>query len=105
MNVWTELEASDNPLATVVMVHLKTRATRKDVGGRLHWKLQMVRHLYERGFGRRDAEKLFRWQRSPSLTCMHVLPTMQARCNTHFATSLPISTEPSVKPPASNARA
>ncbi len=27
---WSELEASDNPFATVVMAHLKTKATRKD---------------------------------------------------------------------------
>jgi Domain of unknown function (DUF4351) len=58
---WPELEASDNPFAAAVMVHLKTRATRKDAQGRLRWKLQMVRHLYERGFERRDAEQLFRF--------------------------------------------
>jgi Domain of unknown function (DUF4351) len=58
---WSELEASDNPFAAAVMVHLKTRATRKDAEGRLRWKLQMVRHLYERGFERRDVERLFRF--------------------------------------------
>jgi hypothetical protein len=58
---WAELEASDNPFAAVVMAHLKTRTTRKDAEGRLSWKLQMVRHLYERGFERRDAQRLFRF--------------------------------------------
>ncbi len=58
---WSELEASDNPFAAAVMVHLKTRATRKDGKGRLRWKLQMVRHLYERGFERREVERLFRF--------------------------------------------
>ncbi len=58
---WSELEASENPFAAAVMVHLKTRATRQDAKGRLRWKLRMVRHLYERGFERRDAEQLFRF--------------------------------------------
>ncbi len=35
--------------------------TRKDGKGRLRWKLQMFRHLYERGFERRDVELLFRF--------------------------------------------
>ncbi|MEE8524407.1 MAG: hypothetical protein V3T72_10790, partial [Thermoanaerobaculia bacterium] len=34
---------------------------RKDAEGRLHWKLRMVRHLYERGFKRREVERLFRF--------------------------------------------
>jgi Domain of unknown function (DUF4351) len=58
---WAELEASDNPFAAAVMAHLKTRATRQDAEGRLRWKLQMVRHLYDRGFERRDVERLFRF--------------------------------------------
>ena len=58
---WSELAASENPFAAAVMVHLKTRATRQDAKGRLRWKLRMVRHLYERGFERRDAEQLFRF--------------------------------------------
>ena len=58
---WSVLEASDNPFAAAVMVHLKTRATRKDEEGRLRWKLRMVRHLYERGFERREVENLFRF--------------------------------------------
>jgi hypothetical protein len=43
------------------MAHLKTRATRKDADGRLRWKLQMVRHLYRRGFARMDVRRLFRF--------------------------------------------
>jgi hypothetical protein len=58
---WSELEASDNPFAAAVMAHLKTRATRKDADGRLRWKLQMVRHLYRRGFARMDVRRLFRF--------------------------------------------
>ena len=43
------------------MVHLKTRATRRDPDGRLHWKIELIRHLYERGFRDHDVEQLFRF--------------------------------------------
>ena len=51
---WAELEASDNPFATVVMAHLKTRATRADPESRLEWRWRLVRRLYERGYHRQD---------------------------------------------------
>ena len=44
-----ELEASDNPFATVVMAHLRTGATRRDLAGRLQWKLRLMRRMYEHG--------------------------------------------------------
>ena len=56
-----ELEASDNPFATVVMAHLKTKATRDDDAERFQWKLNLIRRLYERGYGRRDVIALFRF--------------------------------------------
>ncbi len=58
---WDELEASDNPFALVVMAHLKTRATRRRPDERLIWKLRLVRHLYERGYGRQEILELFRF--------------------------------------------
>ncbi len=58
---WSELEASANPFATVVMAHLKTKATRKDNEERYSWKLYLVRRLYEGGFSRRDVLALFRF--------------------------------------------
>ncbi len=58
---WDELEASDNPFALVVMAHLKTRATRQRPAERLRWKLRLVRHLYERGYGRQEILELFRF--------------------------------------------
>ncbi len=58
---WSELEASDNPFATVVMAHLKTKATRNDDEARYRWKLYLVRQLYERGHERRDVIALFRF--------------------------------------------
>ena len=58
---WAELEQSVNPFAVVVMAHLKTRATRRDPEHRYRWKIQLVRRLYEGGFGRQDILELFRF--------------------------------------------
>ncbi len=58
---WSELEASDNPFATVVMAHLKTKTTRKDNQERFRWKLYLLRRLYEGGYGRREVLALFRF--------------------------------------------
>ncbi len=58
---WSELEASDNPFAIVVMSHLKARATRGDKPSRLRWKMRLVRGLYEGGWERRDVLELLRF--------------------------------------------
>ncbi|MCP5116474.1 MAG: DUF4351 domain-containing protein, partial [bacterium] len=58
---WAELEASTNPIAVVVMAHLKARVTRKDGDSRLRWKLRLVRLLYERGWKRQEVRQLFRF--------------------------------------------
>ena len=58
---WTRLETSDNPFATMVMAHLKTKATRHDPKARLGWKLQLVKRLYEKGYNREDVLELFRF--------------------------------------------
>ena len=58
---WKALEESDNPFATVVMAHLKTRETRHDEQQRAKWKLYLMRRLYERGYGREDIINLFRF--------------------------------------------
>jgi hypothetical protein len=58
---WAELEANDNPLATVVMAHLQMRATRRNFENRLQWKMRLVRRLYERGYARQDVLELFRF--------------------------------------------
>ena len=57
----SELEASDNPFATVVMAHLKTKATRGQDEERFHWKRHLVRRLYEGDYERRDVIALFRF--------------------------------------------
>jgi hypothetical protein len=56
----TELEASENPFAKIVLAHLKARQTQKDVVNRQTWKLRLVRGLYVRGFSAKDVRELFR---------------------------------------------
>ena len=58
---WEELEASDNPFATVAMAHLKTQATRKAPEDRYRWKLSLTRRLYDQGYGKDDIIQLFRF--------------------------------------------
>ena len=43
---WVELEASNNPFATVVMAHLRTQDTRKDSLARHDAKLALIKRLY-----------------------------------------------------------
>jgi len=58
---WTELEASRNPFAVVVMAHLKALETQADPAARKTAKWQLLRRLYERGDGRADILNLFRF--------------------------------------------
>ncbi|NJN07464.1 MAG: DUF4351 domain-containing protein [Richelia sp. RM2_1_2] len=60
-NRWEELEASDNPFATVVMAHLKTQQTKKKLGERKTWKFSLIRRLYEQGWQERDIRNLYRF--------------------------------------------
>jgi len=56
---WAELEASDNPFATVIMAHLKAQETQHDPPARYQAKFYLVRRLYERGYTREHILKLF----------------------------------------------
>ncbi|MGK7876693.1 MAG: cytosolic protein, partial [Xenococcaceae cyanobacterium] len=56
---WSGLEASRNPFATVVMVHLKALETRQNRKERKQWKLALTRRLYEQGYERQDVINLF----------------------------------------------
>jgi hypothetical protein len=56
---WTELEASSNPFATIVMAHLKTKATTGKLPQREQWKWKLIRGLYEKEFEREQIIKLF----------------------------------------------
>lgn len=58
---WSELEASTNPFAVVVMTHLKAQETKKDKQSRKEWKLRLIRRLYERGYNRENIVNLFRF--------------------------------------------
>lgn len=57
---WTELEASNNPFAIIVMAHLKTKATTGNFSEREQWKWTLIRGLYERGLTREQIVKLFK---------------------------------------------
>ncbi|MBR8840186.1 MAG: cytosolic protein [Stigonema ocellatum SAG 48.90 = DSM 106950] len=54
----SELEASTNPFATVVMAHLAALETSSDRPKRLRQKLALVRRLYSQGFERSDVLNL-----------------------------------------------
>ncbi len=56
---WTELEASSNPFAIIVMAHLKTKATTGKLPQREQWKWKLIRGLYEKEFEREQIIKLF----------------------------------------------
>ncbi|WP_414562391.1 MULTISPECIES: DUF4351 domain-containing protein [unclassified Anabaena] len=60
-NRWTELSASNNPFATVVMAHLKTQETSKKLQERKTWKFSLIRRLYELGLQERDIRNLYRF--------------------------------------------
>ncbi|MBE9257403.1 MULTISPECIES: hypothetical protein [Aphanizomenonaceae] len=56
---WSELEQSDNPFAVLVMAHLRTQATTKDLTSRLRWKLSLIKQMYELGYSREKILQLF----------------------------------------------
>jgi hypothetical protein len=60
-NRWTELEASENPFATVVMAHLKTQQTRQQPQERKTWKFSLIRRLYDLGLQEQDIRNLYRF--------------------------------------------
>jgi hypothetical protein len=57
---WAALEQDSNPFAVVVMAHLKAREV-EDGAERKHWKLRLMRGLYERGCSRDEILTLFRF--------------------------------------------
>jgi hypothetical protein len=56
---WSELEASRNPFAIVVMAHLKAQETQRDPIQRQVWKLSIMRRMYEQGYSRQEIIDLF----------------------------------------------
>ncbi|HEY9836502.1 MAG TPA: hypothetical protein V6D27_06360 [Vampirovibrionales bacterium] len=57
---WETLKTSLNPLAFLVMAHLKTQASTGKAQEREQYKWQLVQNLYERGYTENDIIKLFR---------------------------------------------
>ena len=55
-----ELEASENPFATVVLAHLDTQETRENAGQRKDRKFLLVKGLLDRGWDARRVRQLFR---------------------------------------------
>lgn len=49
-----------NPFAQVVLAHLQALESRDDPRGRQHYKVQLVKGLYERGWSAEDVRQLFR---------------------------------------------
>jgi hypothetical protein len=58
---WQTLEQTTNPFGIVVMAHLQTKATNLNPESRLHWKLRLVRMLFEKGYNREEIIGLFRF--------------------------------------------
>jgi hypothetical protein len=58
---WQTLEQTTNPFGIVVMAHLRTKATNQNPESRLHWKLRLVRMLFEKGYNREEIIRLFRF--------------------------------------------
>jgi hypothetical protein len=57
---WSALEASSNPMAVMVMAHLKTQATSGNAQERLQWKIAVAKSLYQKGYSRQQILELFR---------------------------------------------
>src|SRR5271166_1947728 len=57
---WEVLEASTNPVAAVVMAHLKTLETRNAPADRQSWKVRLIKGLYDRGLSEEDVAELVR---------------------------------------------
>ncbi|MDY6803091.1 MAG: hypothetical protein SXA11_04700 [Cyanobacteriota bacterium] len=58
---WEELERNPNPFAIVVMAHLKTQSTTKNLLERAEWKWELIKSLYERGYAKYEIANLFKF--------------------------------------------
>ena len=57
---WSQLEADPNPFALIVQAYLKSLETRSKAGLRRRFKMDLIRNLYQRDYGREDILELFR---------------------------------------------
>ncbi|MBS3028943.1 MAG: hypothetical protein HCA25_18195 [Dolichospermum sp. DET50] len=58
---WSELAASNNLFAIIIMAHLKTKVTTKDLTQREQWKWNLVRPLYQKGLTKFDIINLVKF--------------------------------------------
>ncbi|MEQ9105048.1 MAG: hypothetical protein RIE53_10140 [Rhodothermales bacterium] len=58
---WDELSASKNPMGMLIQALLTVQATSRDLPARSQWKLAAVFQLYEKGYGRAEVRRLFRF--------------------------------------------
>jgi hypothetical protein len=58
---WEELAASNNLFAIIVVAHLKTKVTTKDLTQREQWKWNLVRPLYQKGLTKFDIINLVKF--------------------------------------------
>ena len=77
---WQDLSTSDNLFATIVMAHLKTKATTRDLTAREQWKWSLVRPLYQRGLTKFDIINLVK--------CIDKMMTLPPPLQTEFQTKL-----------------
>jgi hypothetical protein len=56
----SRLEDSQNPFAVVTLAHLSTRQTRDDAAARKQAKWQLIKRLYQRGWGTQQVLALFK---------------------------------------------
>ncbi len=56
-----DLEASDNPFATVVLAHLRTKATHNQAEARYKMKFRLTRMLYEKEYSKEKILSLYRY--------------------------------------------
>ncbi len=55
-----QLDAAANPAAVVIAAHRRAQQTTGDMARRKHFKWQLTRGLYERGYARQDVLEIFR---------------------------------------------
>lgn len=77
---WEDLSTSDNLFAIIVMAHLKTKATTRDLSAREQWKWSLVRPLYQRGLTKFDIINLVK--------CIDKMMTLPPPLQTEFQTKL-----------------
>lgn len=58
---WKDILEGFLPFAVVVMAHLKAQSTQGQAAERFHWKLHLIRRLYERGYRRARIAGLLRF--------------------------------------------